>query len=709
MPKLALDIVNRVEALPSTKVLDALDAGGFKIRTVGKDQWKVQCPAHDDRNPSLSVGVADDGRLLLHCHAGCDTEAVVDALGLTMADLFAEDYDYGTRVVRRTYDREGKKRFVQFRVVGDPVLYHRDEVTQAVANGRVVYLVEGEKDAETLRSFAHAAATTAPQGAGSFAKVDVEPLRGAVVEAILDDDEAGRKWAGQVAARLQDVADQVTFYLPAEGYKDVSDMFAAGLRLDGLRQVQIVADEDIDDEPVVVSPSASDGTDGSEAPAGPKKASEAAILEGVVPDFWERRPILRYVRQAALSRDVTPWPVLGNVLVMVLTSVGPEVVLPPTIGSIASLNLYVCTVAKPGRGKGASRGVARDLLRFRDPVISKGIGSGEGMAKAFCHYEKPKKGDPDEGKGPRPVWTADRLLFDSSEVDVFTALAARQGSSLSANVRRGWSGEGLGFANAGVDTMSDVPEHTYRLCMSLQAQPRRLGSLLAEADGGTPQRFVWFPYVDPTITDEDYDNAVWPGEWLVDHDWYLPPGCSLGEPRDRQVMSIPAEVAREIKRHHRRSNQGLPVDEMAGHRYLVQLKVAAAFAILDNRLTINLLDWDLASEVLGVSDRTLAWVGDEVQKLKITTAYNEGVIRATQTAAARANSEDAADFALRSSVLGKVEKFRDAEGWVSYGTLSKNASKRLREALPELLPRMVAAGELRHSGATQGGNRYALA
>jgi putative DNA primase/helicase len=38
-----------------------------------------RCPAHDDRNPSLSVSKAN-GRLLVHCHAGCTQDAVIGEL-----------------------------------------------------------------------------------------------------------------------------------------------------------------------------------------------------------------------------------------------------------------------------------------------------------------------------------------------------------------------------------------------------------------------------------------------------------------------------------------------------------------------------------------------------------------------------------------------------------------------------------------------------
>jgi hypothetical protein len=46
------------------------------------------CPAHEDREPSLSVGEGDDGRALIKCFAGCTPQHITDALGLQMSDLF---------------------------------------------------------------------------------------------------------------------------------------------------------------------------------------------------------------------------------------------------------------------------------------------------------------------------------------------------------------------------------------------------------------------------------------------------------------------------------------------------------------------------------------------------------------------------------------------------------------------------------------------
>ena len=58
------------------------------VRGRGTGQWSARCPAHDDRAPSLSIRETSDGRLLLHCFAGCPIDAVVGAIGLELSSLF---------------------------------------------------------------------------------------------------------------------------------------------------------------------------------------------------------------------------------------------------------------------------------------------------------------------------------------------------------------------------------------------------------------------------------------------------------------------------------------------------------------------------------------------------------------------------------------------------------------------------------------------
>ena len=64
-------------------VLSRLDG----VRQTQPDKWLARCPFHDDRSPSLSIRDPGNGRILLHCHAGCQFEDVVAAMGLKVSDL----------------------------------------------------------------------------------------------------------------------------------------------------------------------------------------------------------------------------------------------------------------------------------------------------------------------------------------------------------------------------------------------------------------------------------------------------------------------------------------------------------------------------------------------------------------------------------------------------------------------------------------------
>ena len=71
-------------ASPIDMALARLDG----VTQTGKS-YKALCPVHGDKTPSLSVKEGDDGRVLLHCFAGCCVGEIVAAMGLRMADLFA--------------------------------------------------------------------------------------------------------------------------------------------------------------------------------------------------------------------------------------------------------------------------------------------------------------------------------------------------------------------------------------------------------------------------------------------------------------------------------------------------------------------------------------------------------------------------------------------------------------------------------------------
>lgn len=71
--------------------IDELLSKLHKLRKVGNDRWTACCPAHNDKSPSLNIRIVDDGRVLVRCMAGCGTESVLDAVGMTFSDLFPDN------------------------------------------------------------------------------------------------------------------------------------------------------------------------------------------------------------------------------------------------------------------------------------------------------------------------------------------------------------------------------------------------------------------------------------------------------------------------------------------------------------------------------------------------------------------------------------------------------------------------------------------
>lgn len=237
--------------------------------TKSGDNWSCRCPAHDDKRASLSITEKQDGKLLVHCHAGCDQALVISelkAIGLwpTAAKLTPDalppppvqiNIGQGKGQILATYDyidehgellyqavRYEPKDFRQRRPNGgngwvwsikgvQRVLYKLPEVLAAVAEGRTVYICEGEKDVEAARSLGLVAtcnAMGADNGSGNKWLPEFgETLRGADVVVVPDQDEPGVRHAEWVISTLQGKARSVKVVNPAAG-KDLADWIEAG-------------------------------------------------------------------------------------------------------------------------------------------------------------------------------------------------------------------------------------------------------------------------------------------------------------------------------------------------------------------------------------------------------------------------------------------------------------------------------------------------
>lgn len=188
-----------------------------QVRRSG-DGWIARCPAHEDRNPSLSV-TERDGKILYHCHAGCTQEAVHDALfsGNKVEPREVAHYDYcdeSGNVLFQTVRYEPKN-FRQRRPDGKGGwIWNLEGVRRVLYRLPVVLAVnellilEGEKDCEAAKDFG-LMATCNPMGAGKWQPEYSDCLRGKRVTVIADADEPGRKHAQQVASSLHGKATSV--------------------------------------------------------------------------------------------------------------------------------------------------------------------------------------------------------------------------------------------------------------------------------------------------------------------------------------------------------------------------------------------------------------------------------------------------------------------------------------------------------------------
>lgn len=148
--------------------------------------------------------------------------------------------------VVRILPPDGKKTFRQCRpaehntngwpiVTGVPIevrkniIYRLPQVADAIRHGETVYVVEGEKDADTLAEMGYVG-TTSPMGADHWTDAHGENLKGADVVIIPDNDEPGRKYEEAVIHSLAGLAQQVRVVRLADAapgfpeHGDISDL-----------------------------------------------------------------------------------------------------------------------------------------------------------------------------------------------------------------------------------------------------------------------------------------------------------------------------------------------------------------------------------------------------------------------------------------------------------------------------------------------------
>jgi 5S rRNA maturation endonuclease (ribonuclease M5) len=262
-----------VSAIDLAAVARVLGGTKAKKTTNGYD---VPCPCHDDRTASLSIAIGDNGEPVVHCHAGCAN--VWEVVRPKIAHLLpakANGQTGGPRRIVASYDyldsagelvfqvvRYSPKDFRQRRPDGSggwiwnldkvrPLVFHLPEITEAIALGKTIVIVEGEKDVLNLAKLGIVATCNAMGAANLKAKTPKWKrehalyLAGADVVILPDNDEAGRRHAKAVASSLKNIARRIRVLelpdLPPKG--DVTDWLAAGHTAEELWELAEAAPE----------------------------------------------------------------------------------------------------------------------------------------------------------------------------------------------------------------------------------------------------------------------------------------------------------------------------------------------------------------------------------------------------------------------------------------------------------------------------------
>ena len=239
----------------------------FQIQKSYEGKAQARCPCHDDKQASLTI---TKGRrsALIHCHAGCNFEDIIQRVGLKKQDLYFEERPPGSSwrayVEGREHKRieavynyvsssNGEYTFTKIRMQDKRMIYgvlcnnrfsyglsgrHRKDLksvygdlkalNKAIAEGKPIFVPEGEKDVDTLTKRGYTATTYG--GVNDWQSEFATLFKGAEVYILADNDLPGVKVANTILSDLKGIAKSARVIVPMPDVPkaDISDYFAVG-------------------------------------------------------------------------------------------------------------------------------------------------------------------------------------------------------------------------------------------------------------------------------------------------------------------------------------------------------------------------------------------------------------------------------------------------------------------------------------------------
>jgi hypothetical protein len=392
--------------------------------------------------------------------------------------------------------------------------------------------------------------------------------------------------------------------------------------------------------------------------------------------FWDSRPVLKHIQNAAHMRSRSADAVLGAVLARLSAILPGDLRVDTSTATACSLNFFSVLLGPPGSGKSTSASLAESLfpMGYDHSCRRHNIGSGQGIAAAY--------GSVVEGEFQQ---SETKALFACDEGSVLLKIAKERGNSTLDTLRTAWTGGEIGQKNAAAER--DRRVRNYSLGFWVGLQPIHAVQLLSDENvgDGTFQRFVWFSTVDPNIPPID----AMPINHMID-----PMPFDLATAWAQDPVLIPENIKYECRLRDSATSRGdVEITPSQEHALLRQVKIACLLSILDSRRYVTDEDWHLAKVMLDTSDA----VADSVRQDASKRRARREQARAVSSIQAKMQELDALDQReeerVEKIVIRAVEKVRERPG-IRRGTLKCSLS-RDRELADLAIERAIDRGLLR--------------
>ena len=330
-------------------------------------------------------------------------------------------------------------------------------------------------------------------------------------------------------------------------------------------------------------PSAEPEPEHTEEPKPSDKAQKPPITLPInLPaEFWEARPRFRQLRDYAWYNRLSPDALLGVCLARTAAFVAAGTMLYSKPDGCVP-NLFSATVGNPGAGKTGVPKIARRIvpqppvpLDAPEPVDGNTIGSGEGLLQAYLKWNIKEH-------------ALEQVTFNAyvvaDEGPIIKSIEDRTGSSLGPILCTIFTGEPTGTLNASKGAQRHISD--YHLGLAINLTPEATKHILSKDKYGTPQRFLW-----NSATDASMPLNVPATECPV-----------INLPTEVRHITFAAPILAEIdKALHARVTGREEVALLDAHVSWIQCKVAALFALWEDRSTVSKKDWRLAAMVVKAS------------------------------------------------------------------------------------------------------------